>query len=317
MPQDYYEILGVSKSASDADIQKAYRRLARQHHPDLAEDKTKAKEQFQKIQHAYDVLSDSEKRRRYDQLGPNFESYAGGPQGPFGGEGAEIDLGDLFGRGQGGASFEELLKQFGAFGRGPESSGGRSRHSTYAEPSEPEPRESEQQITIPFGTAILGGEHQLQLAREGQTAESITLKIPAGIDSGQTLRLRGQGSMNRRGKRGDLLVTVQVAAHPHFERRGNNLYVDLPISVSEAILGAKIDIPTPHGVIAITVPPDSSSGKLLRLKGMGVRPPNKPAGDLIVELQIVVPPHLTAEEREQFKAWATQVGQTPPRNLAW
>ncbi len=318
MPQDYYQVLGVAKNASDADIQKAYRRLARKHHPDLAEDKQKAKEQFQKIQQAYDVLSDAEKRRRYDQLGPNFESYASGGRAPFGGASqhggqAEVDLGDLFGKGgAGGASLDELLKQFGMLGRG----GGGGQAPFGGPPPEAPPHESAEQITIPFQTAILGGQHQLQLARDG-AAESITLKIPAGIESGQTLRLRGQGAEQHRRRRGDLLVAVNVAPHPHFERRGNNLHVVVPISIREAVLGAKIDIPTPHGTVAISVPAHSSSGGLLRLKGMGVKPAGRSPGDLIAELQIVLPKQLTEQQRKLLQEWSQAMDDQPRGHLTW
>ena len=325
MSQDYYSLLGVSKSASEADIQKAYRRLARKHHPDLAEDKQKAKEQFQQVQQAYDVLNDPEKRRLYDQLGPNFESYSNARRGPFpggaGGQPMDVDLGDLFGRGgAGGASLEDLLKQFGMFGRG----GGAGRSAAGGggapfepAPPEPAPREAREQITIPFGTAVLGGQHQLQLAREGGNVESITLKIPAGIDSGQTLRLRGQGPAPRGGPRGDLIVAVHVAPHPHFERRGNNLHLVVPISISEAVHGAKIDLPTPHGTIAVTVPAMTSSGKVLRLKGMGVRPSGKSQGDLLAELQIALPRQITPQQQESLAQWAAALDESPRRDLQW
>lgn len=319
MPQDYYQTLGVPKNASAADLQKAYRRLARKHHPDLAEDKQQAKEQFQKIQQAYDVLSDPEKRRRYDQLGPNFESYANAGRGPFGGGpqpggSMEFDLGDLFGGGgAGGASLEELLRQFGGAGR----TGPRRHAQPGREAPTAGPRDTEEKITVPFNTAVLGGQHQLQLTRDGATGENITLKIPAGIEPGQTLRLRGQGAADPRGKRGDLLVTVQVAPHPHFDRRGNHLHVVVPISIREAVLGAKIDIPTPHGTIAITVPPKSSGGSLLRVKGLGVKAANRPAGDLIAELQIVLPKQLSAEQEQRLDDWARTIDESPRRNLAW
>jgi curved DNA-binding protein len=317
MPQDFYHTLGVNKDASETDIQKAYRRLARKHHPDLAEDKLMAKEQFQKIQHAYDVLSDPEKRRLYDQLGPNFESYSQAKRGPFSGGTPpggpmDIDLGDLFGRGGArGASMEDLLKQFGMHGRG-------AGQPQFGDEPPPTPtRETQEEVTVPFNTAVLGGQHQLQLARDGAASESITMKIPAGIEPGQSLRLRGQGPAGRGGKRGDLLVTIRIAPHPHFERRGNNLRLVVPISVHEAVHGAKIDIPTPHGIVSITVPPVSSSGKLLRLKGMGIKPAGKPPGDLIAELQIVLPSQMSTEQKDALGDWALAIQDEPRRNLAW
>jgi DnaJ-class molecular chaperone len=225
----------------------------------------------------------------------------------------EFDLEDLFGQGgAGGASFEEMLRQFGMQGRG--RSGGRSgAGSRTAEP----PPQTAEQITIPFNTAVLGGQHQLQLARDGAAPQNITLKIPAGIESGQTLRLRGQGAADRRGNRGDLLVTVRVAAHPHFERRGSNLHLVVPVSIREAVLGAKIDVPTPHGTISVTVPPNSSSGRLLRLKGMGIRPAGRPQGDLIAELRIVLPDSISESQKQLLRDWAESLNEHPRRELSW
>ncbi len=336
---DYYSILGVLKTASGEEIQKAYRKLARKYHPDLADDKEKAKVQFQKIQHAYDVLSDSQKRELYDRFGPAFEQAGG--KNPFAGgqmpDGADLE--QIFGRGGGGghqtAGFDDLLRQifgggaagpagtaqaggsdpFGGFGGfGGQTGGARTR--TRAARGE----DDEQEITVPFATAILGGKHRLSLTRSSGNVETLTLTIPAGISSGKKIRLRGQGhSLPRGGQRGDLLVKVRVAPHPVYQRVGNNLQVVVPVTVSEAALGARIELSTPHGTVTLTVPPRCSSGRLLRLKGMGVRPVSAAAGDLVAELRIVMPSKLTSAQERLFGELASEAaaGENPRRELKW
>jgi DnaJ-class molecular chaperone len=219
-------------------------------------------------------------------------------------------LGDLFGKGgAGGPSLDELLRQFGGFAQR------QPRRGQAAAPEEA-PGDLNEEITIPFGTAVLGGQYQLQWSRGGKP-ESISIKIPAGIEAGQSLRLRGQGPAGPRGRRGDIIVKVHVAPHPHFERRGNNLHVVVPISLVEAVQGAKLDLPTPHGTITITVPPLSSSGRQLRLRGMGIRPEGKPPGDLLAELQIELPQDLSQEQREKLAEWASSVSGSPNRRISW
>ena len=267
MAKDYYEILGVSRSATSEEIQKGYRKEARKYHPDLHEDKDKAKQQFQKIQHAYEVLSDPEKRRMYDQMGPDFEKMGRGGHNPFGGGGpggAHYDLNEIFGGGGGGgAAFEQLFRQFGG-GMGGMGSmpGGRPPGQ---QPASPAPKlDIEQAITIPFATAVLGGSYQVSVKRPTGKVEKIAVKIPAGIETGKKIRLRGLGHPGP-GGRGDLLIKVGVSVHPCFSRVGNNLMAKLPVTLREAILGAKIDLPTPHGTITITVPAGSANGKSLSL----------------------------------------------------
>lgn len=307
---DYYDVLGVNRSASSEEIQKAYRKLARKYHPDLHEDKELAKEKFQQIQHAYDVLSDPEKRRMYDQLGPNFEQMAGAGGNPFGGAGGpEIDISQLFG---GGGGFEQIFKQFGGGGAGP--MGGGRRTQTAPPPN----LDVEQSITIPFATAVLGGTHQVSMQRSSGKVETIDVKIPVGIQDGKKIRLRGQGRSGPRGTKGDLLIKVQVASHPSFRRNENNLSVHIPITLAEAIQGTKIDLPTPHGTVTITVPPGGTSGKPLRLKGMGVKPTGTPAGDLLVELEVVIPSGLTEQQQKLFDEFASHLNQPNPRNkVVW
>lgn len=315
MATDYYDVLGVARSANSDEIQKAYRKLARKYHPDLHEDKNLAKEKFQQIQHAYDVLSDPEKRRMYDQLGPDFEQMGGAAGGnPFGGAGGpQIDMSQFFGGGGGGGGFEEIFKQF--TGGGGPMGGGTQRAQR------PQPKANldiDQSITIPFATAVLGGNHQVSFQRSSGKIETIDVKIPIGIQDGKKIRLRGQGRVGQRGEKGDLLIKVKVASHPSFWRVENNLQVKVPITLAEAIQGTKIDLPTPHGTVTITVPPGSSSGKPLRLKGMGIKPSSKPAGDLLVELEVVMPNGLNEQQENLLEEFVSQLDQPDPRGgVTW
>ncbi|MEM7784313.1 MAG: J domain-containing protein [Planctomycetota bacterium] len=319
--QDYYKLLGVSKTASEDEIQKAYRKAARKYHPDLHVDqpdreKEKTKQQFQKIQQAYDVLSDPQKRQMYDQLGPGFENMSGagggnpfGAGSPFGNAGG-FDFSQIFGGGGGGGAggFEELFRQMGG---GP--GGGNQRR---ARPTKGQ--DLEQEITVPFNVSVLGGSHHLSFQRSNGKVENIDLKIPAGIESGKKIRLRGQGGKGGQGgPDGDLLVIVKVAPHPSFTRKGLNLHVNVPVTLLEAIEGAKIDVPTPYGTVSLTVPPGSSSGKSLRLKGMGIKEKNR-SGDLFAILQIVIPNQANPEDIELLKRLGEEWNMEEPRGeLIW
>ena len=292
MAQDYYQILGVSKSASADEIQKAYRQLARKYHPDLNPDDKEAQQKFKDIQQAHDVLSDPEKRQMYDQFGPEFEragagGFPGG--GPFPGGGGGFSFEDLFG-GRGGAGgggsgggfqfdgdIGDIFRQFG---------GGDGRRGRSQAPAKGSDLTAE--LTVPFNTAVMGGEASISVRRDGKT-ESITVKIPPGIETGKKMRLRGQGESARNGQNGDLIVELTVAPHPCFRRSGKNLELKLPVSLQEAALGATIDVPTPGGTVALKVPPGSNSGRRLRVKGQGVQANAEGAGDLYVELEIKLP----------------------------
>ena len=317
MAEDYYKTLGVSRGASVEEIQKSYRKLARKYHPDLHADKddrekNQAKQKFQQVQQAYDVLSDQKKRQMYDQYGSDFDKMGGGNHfggggggNPFGGSGGrspfgngEIDLSQLFGGGAGG--FEQM------FG------GGRGR------PQQPpaKGKNIEQKITVPFATAVLGGQHQISFDRGNGKHESLTIKIPVGIESGKKIRLKGQGKSGPAGD-GDLMVTVNVSGHPNYSRSGLNLSVTAPIALAEAALGAKIELPTPHGTISVTVPKGTSSGKSLRLKGMGIKTADK-SGDLIVHLQIAIPKEIPDEDRALLEQLSCQWESAVQReDLVW
>ena len=316
---DYYKVLGVSKNASESEIQKAYRKLARKYHPDLHADaeqreRDRAKQQFQKVQQAYDVLSDPKKRGMYDQMGPGFEQMGGSPFGgggsPFGGGPGGIDISQIFGGGGGGGGFEDILRQMGGGGMGGGPMGGGQR-------TPPKGRDVEQEITVPFATAILGGQHQISLQRRNGRVEKIDIKIPAGIEANKKIRLRGQGqSSGNGGPRGDLMVVVKVAPHPNYFRKGLNLHVTVPISVLEAAEGAKIDLPTPHGTITVTVPAGCSSGKSLRLKGMGIKAKER-SGDLIANLQIVLLDEVSPEDVDLLKQLDERWNDSVREELAW
>jgi DnaJ-class molecular chaperone len=322
MPErDYYEVLGVARDATPEAIKKAYRALARKYHPDVNPGDKTAEQHFKEVQQAYDILSDQEKRARYDRFGhAAFEGMAAaGPRtsasewtAHFGEPGYEtIDLSDLFGnlaggagRGEpgGGGLFEDLLGRMRT-GRGP-----RVR---------PAGRGLEASITIPFLTAVQGGETSIQLERGGGKSENLLVKIPPGTDTGAKLRLKGKGEPGPKGlPPGDLTITVHVEPHPYFTREARNLVVELPIAVSEAILGAKVDVPTLSGMKSLTIPPGSSSGRKLRLKEQGIpATAGKPAGDLYVVLKVVVPKAVDPASRRLIQEFAERNLSNPRAGL--
>lgn len=300
---DYYEVLGVSRSASEDEIRKAYRKLAREYHPDRRPDDKAAAEKFQQIQQAYDVLGNKEKRQKYDQYGPAFEKMNAGGGNPFGGGGygggaGPIDLEQIFGQGGGGFDFGDL------FGGG---AGGRTRQRrTQGE-------NVRTHITVSFQTAILGGTYELSLNRGGGR-ELLDVKIPAGIESGKSIRLAGQGGPGMNGgPAGDLLVEVKVSPHPWFTREGRNIKLEVPITITEAALGAKVDVPTlTEGEVTLTIPPGASSGSKLRLAGKGVpETKNQPAGDQLVVIKIVAPKNLSDKSRQLLEELADELTDAP------
>lgn len=301
---DYYQILGVSKTSSREEIQKAYRQLARKYHPDFNQNDPKgAKEKFQKVQEAFDVLGNPEKRQIYDQFGVSPDQMgSGGGQGPFQwsfggsapGRKASFqfdnldDIMRMFGGGFGSASPDEILNAGRQPGRG---------------------RDTEQTITIPFALSITGGKAEV---RVGGQAVSVT--IPAGIGDGKKIRLPGLGETGPRGgKTGNLILTIHVEEHPCFSRRGDNLYVDVPISLKEAVFGTKIDIPSPKGNVTLTVPSGASSGMKLRIKQCGAGE----AGDLFATLQVVLPKNWSDADKALLAKLQTEPEEPIRRTLHW
>ena len=331
MAEDYYKTLDVSRDASADDIQAAYRKLARKYHPDLNPDDKTAKQKFQEVQAAFDVLNDPSKRERYNRFGAGFESMgAGGPGGgPAGGwtnapgggwsggawtggagaGGEEFDFSEVFGGGQG-SPFGDIFGQF----RGASEGGRRAKAA-----SSKRGADVEAEVTIPFNTAVLGGETELGLQDAEGNVKRVAVKIPAGIDEGKKIRLRGQGGPARRGGTpGDLLITVHVAPHTHFTRRGNHLEVKVPVTLAEAALGAKVDVPTPQGAISLRVPPGTSSGTKLRAKGRGIVSKTGEPGDLYAEIEIVIPKQIDSKSQELIREVDERFGDQHPRQeLRW
>jgi curved DNA-binding protein len=308
MAEDHYQTLGVNRTASAEEIRKAYRDLARKYHPDLHPDDESAKEKFKQVQSAFDVLNDASKREMYDRYGSSFEgvgaggaggggSWSGG--GPFPGGSGEIDLESLFG---GGGGFGDL------FGRG---RGTRGRRRPAQAPGE----DITASITIPFRISIDGGKTDVRIERGGKI-ETISVTIPQGLPDGARMRLRGQGLPGTGGgPAGDLVLQVHVEPHSVFHRSGDTLEVTLPVSLSEAIEGAKVDVPTPWGTIVLRIPPGTSSGKKLRAAGMGVHHGNGAKGDLLAEVQIMLPPSGDPALRERLADAAKAAETATPENV--
>lgn len=296
--KDYYDILGVAETADDETIKRAYRELARKHHPDLNPNDTAAEDRFKDISEAYAVLSDKEKRKQYDQMRAYGGAFVGGAgAGPAGGGfsgGFNFRIEDLFGAGGPEGLFEQV------FGARPAAARMGRRGANY-----------EAVINIPLPLAMTGGAYDVSIpAGPGQKARVLSVHIPPGIESGGKLRLRGQGGPGQGGgPAGDLLLTVQVQPHQQFQRLGNNLLLRLPISVHEAAKGATIEVPTIDGSVELKIPPNARSGQKLRLRGKGARIAGQP-GDQLVELLIQLPDALS---KEQIKKLADAIPAYNPR----
>jgi len=319
MPRDLYEVLGVPPTASDAEIKSAYRKLARKYHPDVNKGDKKAEDRFKEISQAYNVLGDSKKRAKYDQLrqmgpegfrrggpGTGFDFAWGGEGSPFGAAGFEEIFRDIFGKDAG----------FGRPGaRGPRGMRGDDFDTT---------------IALTFEEAALGAQKSLTLAvpvvcdRCGENPaarlkcracggrgvterrDTIRVRIPAGVENEQRIRVPGKGGPGRGGGRpGDLYLVPRVAPHRFFRRSGRDILVEVPITIEEALLGAKVEVPTLTGAATMTVPPGTSSGQKFRLAGKGI-PASRgnPAGDEIVLVQVSVPKQADERSKELIREFA-------------
>lgn len=339
---DYYQILGVSKTATKDEIGKAYRKLAKKYHPDLHPDDKNAKAKFQELQEAFDVLNDDSKRKQYDQFGPDFEKmhgfpggsgeagFGGGPgaggfrggqwssAGPNGGS-WEFNMNDIFGGGAGGGGAEgfDPSSIFGAFGgrgaRGSAGFGGGSRRRR----APVRGNDIQYPITISFEESVLGGEAEVRIQSGSGEVKTVTAKIPAGIEDGKKLRLSGLGeSSPNGGPAGDLVLLVSVSPHPVFTRQEKDLLLRLPVTVSEAVLGAKITIPTPKGEGVLNIPAGTSSGKKLRVRGAGVQMKSG-AGDLLVEILINVPKTVSSEEADVLRGLDQKYAGNLRAGITW
>ena len=317
--KDFYRVLGVEKSVSAADLKKAYRKLARQYHPDSNQGDAVAETKFKEISEAYSVLSDEQQRAEYDQVramgsGARFTAGGTGQQGGF-----EDVFGGLFGGGAPGprtrtraggqGGFEDLLG--GLFGGGAGGGSGFGRSPAGFGPMTG--REVTASTTVDFLTATQGDTVTLS----GSSGRPVTVRIPAGVTDGQKLRLRGKGEPSPDGgEPGDLVLTVKVTKHPVFERDGLNLRVNVPVTFAEAALGATIEVPTLGGEpVRLRVAPGTSSATVLRVRGRGVVTP-KATGDLLARVEVAVPSHLTGAQKEALEAFAAaSTGEDPREDL--
>jgi curved DNA-binding protein len=313
--QDYYKTLGVDKKASAAQIKKAYRKLARQHHPDMNPGDKKAEERFKQINEAYEVLSDPERRRKYDQLGASYQQYrrtGGDPRGfdwsqwasgGMGGQpgGARVreaysgNLDDLFG----GGGFSDFFSSiFGGADAGQDvfrRAGTRGSRASSAQGVRGQ--DYEQEIEITLEEAFAGTTRAL--SKDGQRLE---VKIPPGAKTGTKVRLVGQGTSGIGGPAGDLYLVVKVLPHQEFERDGDDLRCDLPVDLYTAILGGEAVVHTLSGDVKLKIVPETQSGRAIRLSGQGMpRLRDKTRGDLVVKVRVMIPQELSERERELFR----------------
>jgi len=296
--KDYYDILGVPSGASDADIKSAYRKLARRYHPDVSKE-SGAEEKFKSVNEAYEALKDPAKRRAYDQL--KASGYRPGDEfhpPPHFGDGAEFDFSDLHGEGGFSDFFESL------FGRGGVRGGGRAGPRRG--------RDVQARVEIPLVTAYSGGRERFTLRDADGGERTLEVRIPAGILPGQQIRLAGQGSPGtQNAPAGDLLLEIAIRPDDRFRLEGRDVYTDLNIAPWEAALGAVVPVPTLGGNVELKIPPESESGKRMRLRGRGM--PGRTPGDQIVTLQVQAPPADTEAQRKVYEQMKKQFAAWDPR----
>ena len=327
--RDPYQVLGVSKTASAAEIKSAFRKLAKKLHPDANKHDPKAASHFAEINAAYEIVGDDDKRKAFDrgeidaEGKPRFRGFEGahpgggawGPGGPgaggsrfenfnFGPDGFQRAPGG--GGGGGGAGFEDLLR--GMFGRG----GGGGRHQFEEEDygAALSGQDIIASLTIGLPEAAKGSTARVHLP----TGKEVEVKIPAGIMSGQQIRLKGQGWPGQGGRVGDALITVNIAPHPLFKPEGNDLRLDLPITLYEAALGGKVRVPTLDGAVELAIPAGTNAGRTFRLKGKGLKTKTG-TGDLLATVRIMMPDKLDDEFKELMRKWQEQKAYDPRKDL--
>ncbi len=296
--RDPYEILGVSRSATADEIRKAYRELARTWHPDRNQGNEDAERRFKEIQAAYEVLGDEQKRQQYDRFGaggptPDFQSWGSGGHAPGA---AGFDFSDL--------DLNSIFEQF--FSRGAPTGGG--RRPQRRQRTQPGPN-LEHTVWVSLEEAATGTHREVLIQNPGGDSERVSFRIPAGIADGQKIRLKGQGSPGP-GGRGDLLVTCHVQGHGQLRRVGLDLFVEAPLPFYDAALGTKVEVPTLGGTTVVTVPPGTSSGSKLRLRGQGLRDERKGTqGDLFVQIKVEIPRKLSPRATELLQALRDELTQ--------
>ncbi|MFW8637417.1 DnaJ C-terminal domain-containing protein [Cribrihabitans pelagius] len=306
MSDDPYDILGVPKDASQAEIKKAYRKLAKKLHPDLSPGDTGKAAEFQRVGTAYDILGDPEKRRRFD-AGEIDASGQERPERQFYRQYAGADTGRRYHSTAGFDDFADasdiFADLFGQRMRG----GGRTARGFSARGAD-----VRYHLDIDFMDAAKGAKRKVPLP-DGQ---AIDLSIPAGIRDGQTLRLRGKGQPGMGGgPAGDAFVEISVNSHPLFRRDGSDIEIEVPITFDEAVLGGKIDVPTISGTVSMRIPKGASSGRRLRLKGKGIQPAKGKQGDQLVRLKIVLPDKIDEEIEELARRWRDRVRHDPRKTM--
>ncbi len=346
--RDYYEILGVPRTASADEIKKAHRKLVRKYHPDVNKDNKAAEEKFKEVQEAYDVLSEPGKRRNYDQFG-HAGVGAGGPGGPGGnadvweqfrraqqGRGGQRGPGGAGGGGAGGYSwrpgpgvsvedlegmgdFGDIFEQlFGARGQGGGAGGGAGVRGGRAQAARPQPQRGadvEHPVTLTFAQAARGTNLPLQINRDGKL-ETIDIKIPAGVKDGSRVRIKGKGQDSATGESGDLFIITRVHDHPYFRRDGLDILIDVPISLYEALLGTKVDVPTLEGPVTLTIPPGTSSHSKLRIKERGIHR-GEEKGDQFVIVKVILPKNLDDADKAAIAKLAEKHPLNARADIRW
>ncbi len=326
--KDFYQALGVSKDASDDEIKKAYRKLAKQYHPDRNPGDSAAEERFKEISEAHQVLSNPEDRQQYDAIrqfaGGGARFAAGGPGGAGNPAGFEDILSQMFGGGNvrfstggnaggaGASGFEDMFSMFGGGQSNPfggTQSGGRFGFGSSRRPERG--ADIKANVSITLRQAVTGTTVKLTTVQ----GRSVTAKVPAGVTDGQRIRIPGKGNAGANGgSAGDIIVTVAVEPHPVYEVRGKDMYVNLPVSFGEAALGATVEVPTIDGkTVQVKVPEGSSSDKLLRVRGKGLPNGKHGHGDLYVRLKVVVPKKMSEEARKAATLFAAATREADPR----
>ena len=322
--RDFYEVLGVKRNATAGQIKSAYRKKARKYHPDVSK-APDAGEKFRQATEAYEVLSDSEKRKRYDQFGPEaFQKGGAPPRGggfyPGGGRTVQFDFGDIFGGGSGGGGgfmgmgLDEILESLGGRGRR------KSRRGPKAAPQRG--ANLEHHVQLDFHKALHGTSTSVRIhatdASGKSSAQTLTVKIPPGVREDQKIRVRGKGAMGPAGA-GDLLLICHIIDHPFFQRVGDDIYVHVPISIVEAALGASVDVPTIDGMTTVKIPQGTPSGRRLRLRGKGLplKGDPKKRGDQQVVIKIVPPTKVSRPAQDLLKEFQKIENQDPRADAPW
>lgn len=320
--KDYYSILGVSRSASPDDIKRAFRKLARQYHPDVNPGDQAAEAKFKEISEAYEVLSDSDKRQKYDQFGQYWQQASRG-----GGYGVPSDFSgfDFSNYGSFDEFINELLGRFGS-GYGDAGTGSTSGYGYRTAPrggfrddfggfsnaASTQSLDQEAKISLSMSEAFHGTQKRLRIG-----SEEVEVRIPAGAKQGSKVRLRNKGNLNTTsGRRGDLYLIVNLLPHDVFQFEGENLVCDVPIAPDEAVLGGKIEVPTPDGSVTMNLPAGVKSGQSLRLRGKGWPKPKGGRGDQLVRVAITPPKTLTAQERKLYEQIQSQRTSSPRSHLS-